>query len=205
MLALNRIERLDFADVLEASLGGLTPKGTISDSRFSRLDACGADMSELVFRSVGVDTLIVDESTVFGRDIPAISQLEVRTLGSEKVLRSPKAIEAWIGTRERPNVRTDNPATRLLEKVARRSVRNFYLRLSGDEDAGSALLKDPMWEVVSKVLQKHDRLEVHRARPMHGRPSPLIRVKNPIALLDDSDKDTVKIFSDVTIAYKKQL
>lgn len=205
MLALGKVDRVDFADVVEATFVGQTPRGIISSSKISRLDACGADMSGLEFSSVEVGILVVDDSTVIGRSLPGVGALEVRGKSGAEVLRGRKEISDWLVQRERAGAIADSPAVRLLEKVARRSVRHFYLRVSGDEDDGSALLNDPLWEIVSKVLARHARLEVHRAKPMHGRPSPLIRVKNPLALLDASDRETAKIFEDLVSSESAQL
>lgn len=197
MLALGRVSRVDFADVIEATFAGQTPGGVLSNSKISRLDACGADLSGLEFTATEVGTLVVDDSTIVGRSLPQIAALEVRASDGGKVIRGKQEIADWLAHRERAGAVADSAAVRLLERVARRSVRHFYLRVSGDEDDGSALLSDPLWNAVAKVLARHGRLEVHRAKPMHGRPSPLIRLKNPIALLDSSDRDTAKILHEL--------
>lgn len=196
MLALGCIERVDFAEVVEATFAGQTPRGVISDSKINRLDASGSDLSDLKFTSVDVGVLIVDESTVLGSSLPEIDALEVRGTADSTSRRGRKEVGDWIAERTRGGALVDSPAVRLLEKVARRSVRHFYLRASGEDD-GHTLLSDPLWGLISKVLTRHGRLEIHRAKPMHGRPSPLFRVKNPIALLDADNKETAKILEDL--------
>lgn len=198
MLALGYVQRVDFAEVVEATFAGQTPNGILSSSRIARLDASGSDLSGLHFNEVKVGTLVVDDSTVVGRSLPEIEALEVRGAEKAEVLRGRKEIVEWLEKRGRVEVAaTESASVRLLERIARRSVRQFYLRASGDEDGGAALLSDPLWPAISRVLSKHSRLEVHRAKPMHGRPSPLIRVKRPMALLDPSDRETARILEDL--------
>jgi hypothetical protein len=197
-LALGNVERLDFAETIEATFSGETPAGVISNSRVNRLDACGADLSQLTFDSVTVGALIVDDSTAFGSSTPEIGVLEIRSATGDEIVRDRARILEWIQKRAQTDSGSDDsPSVRLLEKVARRAVRHFYLRTAGDEDEGSVLLADPLWPSVFKVLSNHSRVEVLRSKSMHGRPSPLIRVKNPIALLDRKDKQTARIMAAV--------
>lgn len=197
--SLGYLSRVDFAETVEATLAGGAPEGVISGSKFGRLDVTGADLSGVQFSAVDVATLVVDESTMVGGSYPTVSALEVRTLDGNSTIRGQKEILEWFTTRKRAASSGENRAARLLEKVARTSIRQFYLRATGDEDTGSALMSDSLWPLVSKVLSKHGRLEVHRAKPMHGRPSPLIRIKNPMALLDSNDKETRRILDDLLI------
>jgi len=200
LFSLGYLQRVDFAESVEATFAGGSPQGIVAGSTFGRLDACGADLSDVEFSEVQVGTLVVDESTLVGSSQPEVSDLQVKGRSGDIVIRGRKEIAEWFSGRKRAPVAGDVPAVRLLEKVARASVRQFYLRVTGDEDSGSALLNDSSWPLVSRVLSKNSRLEVHRAKPMHGRPSPLIRVKNPLALLDVSDKSTKKIIEELLIA-----
>jgi hypothetical protein len=198
MLALGSVKRVDFAEVVEATFAGQTPTGFISEAQVSRLDACGADLSRLKFDHVQIGTLVVDDSTAFGESIPDVDALEIRSGQKAKVLRNKQQILDWISRRyEASDGGSDGPRVRLLEKVARRAVRHFYLRPGSDEDEGAVLLSDPLWSDVFRVLNGHSRVDVLRAKAMHGRPSPLVRVKNPLALLDRSNKETAKIIAEV--------
>jgi len=195
--ATGHLARVDYAECVEASFAGGAPRGAIAESKFGRVDCCGADISDVHFSGVTIGTLIVDDSTLVGDSCPEVFSLEVRSNSGNYLLREQKAILEWFTNRKRPLVGGDSSAVRLLEKVARASIRQFYLRSIGDEDEGSALLAAPEWKLVSRVLSRHNRLEVHRAKPMHGRPSPLIRIKNPAALLDRSDKETNTIIDEI--------
>jgi len=198
MFSIGYAQRVDFAESVEATFAGGTPQGVVAGSKFGRLDAIGADLGDVVFEDVQVGTLVVDESTLIGASLPDVSALEVKDPRGDTVVRGKKEIAEWFSTRRRAATSNETLEVRLLEKVARTSLRQFYLRVTGDEDSGSALLDDPAWPLVSRVLSKHGRLEVHRAKPMHGRPSPLIRIKNPLALLDLNDKTTRRIIEDLT-------
>jgi len=201
MFALGYLNRVDYAECVEATFSGGVPQGVMAQTKIGRLDATGANLSGVRFDTVIVGTLVVDESTILGDSQPEISSLEVRSASGDSILRGQKAIAEWCARRVRSSDAGDSPPVLLLERISRVSIRQFYLRLTGDEDAGSALLSDPSWPVVSKVLSKHDRLEVHRAKPMHGRPSPLIRIKNPMSLLDRNDRATKRIIEDLSLSF----
>lgn len=197
MLSLGYCDRIDYAETIEATFAGLTPVGTISNSKVNRLDACGADISEVTFYQVEVDTLVVDEGTLMGSSMPNIKTLEVIGRDGTQPVRGKSEIASWISLRTRMDGAANTAEVKLLEKVARRSIKQFYLRVAGGENDGAELLNDPLWSFVSKVLSRHGRLEVRRAKPMHGRPSPLIRIKNPLALLDSLNKETQEIWSEL--------
>jgi hypothetical protein len=59
------------------------------------------------------------------------------------------------------------------------------------------MLRDEQWPHVKNILTKHDRIEVKKGKPMHGRPAALMRVKRPIELLDYTLPETLKIIEDI--------
>lgn len=83
-----------------------------------------------------------------------------------------------------------------MEKLARRSNRYCYIREEGD-DEGSFLLKDDRWPILKNILKKHNRIDIKVKKPMHGRPAPLFRIKNPMELLNHSLPETIKILDDI--------
>ncbi len=198
MFSLGYLDRVDYAECVEATFAGGVPQGVMAQTKIGRLDATGSNISEVKFENVIVGTLVVDDSTIMGDSQPEISSLEVLSVSGNVMLRGQKDISEWCARRVRSSDVGDSLPVLLLERISRVSIRQFYLRLTGDEDVGSALLSDPWWPVVSRVLSKYNRLEVHRAKPMHGRPSPLVRVKNPMSLLDRTDKVTKKIVEELT-------
>lgn len=198
--AMGLVERVDYFDVIEATMAGGSPKGVISESTIGRLDACGANMSAVDFISTRISTLIVDESTVLGASIPSVDSIEIKMHGATEVRRSPQDVAKFLssnGSRVEGDDLANNDAARLLDKIARRSVRHFYLRDSSDEDGGATLLQDALWPRLKDVLIQHSRIDIRRGKQMHGRPAPMIRVRNPRELLDRSNPETVAILTDL--------
>ncbi|HEF5154035.1 TPA: NACHT domain-containing protein [Burkholderia multivorans] len=198
--SLGLIERLDYLTVIDAIFAGDSPAGVFAESNASRLDVSDANISQVEFINVNVGTLVVSPSTTFGTSIPALDVLEIRSKNGAVIERERERIQNFIAARtfsDRLSAYSNSPSSILLERVARRAMRYFYLRQHGDDDEGSILLKDVHWPNVKLVLERHGRIEVKKGRPMHGRPSPLLRIVNPAALLDYQNKDTQRIFDDL--------
>ncbi|MDO8282332.1 MAG: NACHT domain-containing protein [Thermodesulfovibrionia bacterium] len=194
------LERLDYLEVVDASMAGGAPEGEVSSSNFARLDVCGADFSHIEFTDVAINTLVVDDTTRFGSSLPKITQLEIRSDGIAKIERDPSQISQFIASHSIASSNADylhSALIKLLERVARRAARFFYLREHGDDDEYALLLKDPNWQVVKSVLIQHKRIDVVTRKSMHGRPAPLLRIKNPKDLLDWSIPETIAIFNDL--------
>lgn len=198
--SLGLIERLDYLTVIDAIFAGDAPEGEFAESSVSRLDISGSNVSRITFTNVDVGTLVVSSSTTFGKSIPNLEALEIRSEDGALTERDPEKIREYISARtfsDKLSSYSNSPSVALLERVARRAVRYFYLRQHGDDDVGSLLLKDDHWPNVKITLEKMDRIEVKKGRPMHGRPSPLIRVINPKGLLDYLDRDTQRILDEL--------
>lgn len=196
--AMGLLERIDYLIVNDATFAGGSPTGALQDVTISRLDVCGSDISNVTFEKVKIGTLVVNEFTLFGRSVPSLDALEIRSENS-RTERDPGAIEAFIhdhvGHADTAKLR-EHPAVYLLEKVARRSVRYCYLR-DGDDDEGSFMLRDENWPLVKKVLLDHGRMEVKKGKPMHGRPAALMRIKRPIELLDFKSAETLSVIDQL--------
>jgi len=198
--SLGLVERLDYISVVDAIFAGDSPRGYFVESTVNRLNVCGANLSRVTFQDVKIGSLVVDSSTTFGPSVPNFDVLEIRDDAIVAVERDPVKANEYISARTFSNRSTDysnSEMVNLLERVARRAVRYFYLRQNGDDDAGSVLLKDINWKQVRTVLEKHQRIEVKKGRPMHGRPSPLLRITSPKSLLDYSDVQTQEIFDEL--------
>jgi hypothetical protein len=200
--SLGLLERLDYITAFDAVFAGDAPKGEFVESSVSRLTVVGANLSKVIFKDVRVDTMVVDESTIFGSTVPAVQTLEIRFDSKIEVERDPEKISAFFKAHTAPERQNfaDHQAVILLERIARRAIRYFYLREGGDDDEGAFLLKDPDWPLVRSVLEKHRRIEVKRDKPMHGRPKPLLRIVKPRDLLNYNDPNTIKILEEITSA-----
>ncbi|WP_131197920.1 hypothetical protein [Phytopseudomonas dryadis] len=198
--AIGLIDRIDYIMVNDATFAGGTPKGILQEVTVSRLDICSADVSNVIFEQVKIGSLVVNSLTKFGSSIPQIDALEIRG-ESPRIERDPEAIAAFVQdhiTESDPKEFRNHPAVNLLEKIARRSIRYCYLRDGGgDDDEGSFLLRDEQWSLVKTVLKAHDRVEIKKGKPMHGRPAALIRIKRPIELLDFTVPETQEIISAI--------
>ena len=206
--SLGLIKRLDYLTVIDAIFAGDAPEGEFSESSISRLDISDSNISHIKFCNVNVSTLVASSATTFGKSIPNLEVLEIRSNDGAVIERDPEKIREYISTRtfsDRLSSYANSHSVTLLERVARRAVRYFYLRQHGDEDEGSFLLKDELWPNVKLVLDKHDRIEVKKGRPMHGRPSPLIRIINPKGLLDYLDQDTQIILDELLVLERNPL
>ncbi|WAJ38983.1 hypothetical protein OU800_07085 [Pseudomonas sp. GOM7] len=199
--SLDLIERIDYIRTNDATFAGGSPTGIIHDAEISRLDICGADISGVTFEKVNIGTLVVDDLTKFGNSLPDFQALDIR--GSDpQTIRSKEAILQFIDNHKSINTNDttkDHPAIKLLERIVRKLLRFGYLRDSEDDER-VLLLKDTYWPIIKEVLQKHERLEIKEGKAMHGRPAPLIRIKNLMPLLDADNESTKLIFQDIIFA-----
>lgn len=197
--AFGLIDRIDYLLVNDATFAGGTPAGTLQDVTISRLDVCGADISNVNFEKVKIGTLVVDGLTKFGQSLPEIDALEIRS-DSSYIERNRELIVRFIEehiAKMDPAKLKAHPGISLLEKVVRRSIRYCYLRAEGDDDEGSFMLRDEFWPLVKSILSNHGRIDIKRGKPMHGRPAALIRIKKPKDLLDFSLPETAAIIQDI--------
>lgn len=197
--AMGLIDSVQRIEAIEATFVGASPRGALVECEINRLDVCGANLADVEFARTKVTTLIVDDSTRVGRSLPVIESLEVRGGDRPLLEKDHAAIQSYLLNRSIEKSGDEGAsisAVKLLDRVARRLVRHFYLR-EHDDDDGSVLLRDPEWDRVRRVLSKHQRLEVHRRKSMGGRPSALIRVKRPKELLDQSNRETRKIIEEL--------
>ena len=198
--AMGLSDRIDYLVVNDATFAGGSPVGVLQDVTISRLDVCGSDVSKVNFDKVKIGTLVANKFTLFGHSVPSIDALEVRG-DNPRTERDPAEIDTFIrnhfANADIGKLR-EHPAVYLLEKVARRSVRYCYLR-DGDDDEGSFMLRDEHWPQVKSVLLAHDRMEVKKGKPMHGRPAALMRIKRPIELIDYNSLETLRIVEQLIL------
>ncbi|UCO99563.1 hypothetical protein LF844_07070 [Metapseudomonas lalkuanensis] len=196
--SLGLLNRLDYLSVNEATFAAGSPSGTLNDFSASRIDACGADLTDVIFEKTRITTLVIDDYTKLGKSHPQVDSLEIRG-SNPRIERSPEMISCEMSnhsTHISENKYSNNPAIKLLEKLARRSNRYCYIREEGD-DEGSFLLKDENWPTIKQILEEHDRIDIKVKKAMHGRPAPLFRIKNPMDLLNHAIPETINILDEI--------
>lgn len=200
------IDRLDYISAFEAVLAQGSPQGEFVDSTISRLDAAGANLSATKFDNVQIGTLVVDEYTKFGPSKPNVKVIENRGSKQTNTERDPSKIDEIMASHTAQNGSNyaESPLVILLDRVARRAARCFYLREHGDDDEQTVLLKDPHWPLLRKILDELGRIEIKKDKSMHGRPSPLIRVTNPRQLLDRTNPTTLALLNVLIVRGETQ-
>lgn len=194
---LGLVSRLDYLDVIDATFCGGSPDLLINEGRIGRLDARGADLSMLRITESLIDTLVIDSSTVFAGELLGVENLEVRASEASELIRGAERVAQFIADyveRHRREV-GPNPYVALLDKIARRVVRQHYLRERGGDDEGAFLLESQYWPPLRALLNEHGFLEVVRNKQMKGVNSNLIRVKRARSILERSDDSVVRLVS----------
>lgn len=182
----------------------LTP-AQLSNLVINRLDARGADLSNVVFASVEITSLIVDETTRFGHTLPNVSLLQIDRDGVLEANHNPIDISHWLESHSyrvelSPTILQellrDLPIIRLYERLCRRFIRQHFIR-DTDRDDGSRLLRDANWPTLKRILEKYDRLE-EETKPASGTADAFYRIIRPEKLLNPSgDVVAEQIRSDV--------
>lgn len=166
---------------------------TLVDVAIGRLDARGADLSNVTFERCSVGALIVDYTTKFGITVPEIGTLQIdrnKTLSPE---HSKEGIASWL--KEHSSAfETDDPSdwrrgqnlplVRLFDRVCRRFMRQHLIR-DTKSDEGSYLLHDPLWPEIENVLKKEKRIVtgVRKVASPAGRGAIFYNIVKPEALL----------------------
>lgn len=185
MSGLGVVDRLDYADIIDATFAGGVPDLTINESRLGRVDARGANLRKLKLVHTVIDTLVVDSATAFGAEIAGVENIEIRNGESVEMLKGAARVDDYIlnKVKESDAVPVTSESLELFDRIVRRIIRHHYLRERGGDDEGTFLLQDPRWPFIKSVLEKHGRLEVIK-RPMKGVSSNLIRISRAGDFLD---------------------
>lgn len=142
------------------------------DVSIGRLDARGADLSNVTFEKCQIAVLIVDNTTRFGDTVPTIGMLQIdkfRTLSPEHVKEN---IDQWLSEHSSAIDTTDPtdwrrgqhlPLVRFFDRVCRRFMRQHLIR-DAESDEGSQLLHDPLWNEIYPILEKEERIVVDAKR-----------------------------------------
>ena len=157
-----------------------TQQAQLYDCEIGKLDVRGADLSGIEFHNVRIQELFVDRFVKFGDTTPD----HVATLTQDlrhhhtgvtkytKTLFDPAEIKEWISSCRNPVEYEDLPMNeeyRLLEKFARISMRQYWLRSIDDE--AKKLVGSEHWDPLCELLKRYDRLKVKDNVPAAGPPS----------------------------------
>lgn len=147
-------------------------RGKLSNCHISRLDVRGTDLSEVEFQDVTVNELLVDHFVKFGETAPDVKlsliYSSLDTNASMKPEFDPNEIKDWISRRSHKKMTEitagriiTDPRWKILEKFARISMRQYWLRTSDIE--AIKLMKSDNWKDLVELLKRYDRLqETHR-------------------------------------------
>ncbi|WP_146229505.1 hypothetical protein [Pseudomonas soli] len=192
--------RLSNLHINECSLTGSLDKCSINNTEIYRLDARGADFSDVEFNNTRITMLIADELTRFGHNTPDISTIHLTDGHQITTLHSPTEINDWINQHrdaEEEEPYQDLVFFKFFEKICRRAIRQFYFRYGEhDPDPVSEFLIDEKWPHLAAILREHGRLdEVYKQ--VSGPPSVLYHVRDPQSLLSASDQSAQAVRNDV--------
>lgn len=192
--------------VNECSMSGIIAPAKINNSSIYRLDARGADFSEVEFLDVSVAMLIVDELTKFGFTYPKTTTIHVTNGFEVDTIHDPQKILSWLGAHSRSadEKYEELPLFKFFEKICKKAVRQFYFKYSvSDPDYASEFLVDPMWPKIADILRKYERLdEVLKAQS--GPPSVMHHIRDPKSLLKPQDENSLAVRNEV-IALAKEI
>jgi hypothetical protein len=172
---------------------------TLNQVSIGRLDARGADLSNIEFKGCQVGALIVDDTTRFGASVPEVATLQLDRNLSLKSEHSNERISTWL--QEHSSAFKDRsdwsrgqelPLVRLFDRLCRRFIRQHYIR-DTETDDGSFLLRDQNWPEIFAILQRENRIIVdpdtmRGARPA-GRNVMFYHVVDPESLLVPEGND----------------
>ncbi len=147
------------------------------DCQIEKLDVRGADLSSIQFCNVEVQELFVDRFVRFGNTMPdkvmSLTQdLRHHSTGPtehKKTLFNPTEIREWMSSHQNSEKHTTLSMSGeyyLLEKLARISMRQYWLRSTNHE--AKKLVKSEHWDPLCKLLKAHDRLKVRDNVPASG-------------------------------------
>lgn len=142
-------------------------RGKLFNCHISRLDVRGADLSGVEFQDVIVNELLVDNFVKFGETAPDVKSsltmdLRYSSAGANAGMKSefnPNEIKDWISGRsyKRATRIVPDPRWNILEKFARISMRQYWLRTSDIE--AKKLMRSQHWGDLVRLLKQHDRLQ----------------------------------------------
>jgi hypothetical protein len=194
-------EPLKLADLSagEVVLFGTSGKAELTTLSISRLDARGVDLQAVSFSKCRAAIMLVDETTTFGEQPPAVDRLMIETEGRQQNLYDPEDIATWIAKHGRGDgpVGGANPeAIALLAKVARVFTRQFFIK-DDDAEADGRYLAIPLWRKIEEILVEAGRLRRNDRLGTAGRKSDFVHIVNAHALLASVTEEDRNIWTKV--------
>lgn len=181
-------------DVDDAIARGTYPKCGIENTKISQLDCRGADFRLIEFDSVAITSVIADDATRFCSSFPVPALI---TDGNGRQIPENEIIP-WLEARGRnsedvslggiiPDVLRKHPIYSLLGRACR--LRQYWLRVEDDQYA-ERIIRDPYWDKLSALLEKHDFLK-KEVRAASGRSPTFYHIKQKDRILAENPDDTV--------------
>ena len=189
------IERVSAGD---AVVFGTTGPARLVEVEINRFDCRGANLAAMSFDQCVTSVLVVDDQTSFGQTTPIVGSLMVETAGKALVRYDPAEISAWISSHQadRDCSRVENGATRLLERVARVFLRQFFIKSDPFDPAGR-YLSEALWPPIEEKLALAGRLRRTDRKDASGKRGEFIHIVNPGALLDRASDEDREIWDSV--------
>ena len=174
----------------DARFIGTTECARLIGVSFAHLDVRGADCTAIDFSDCVVNTLTVDNDSIFGATRPTVTQnLQIEIDGVVKSLRAPHEIDEWLAMHSigsQPGSEDHElPLVRYFDRLCRKFIRQRQIR-SHTSDEAYFLLQDPHWNEVRAILG--DRLQ-EDSREARGPKNTFFRVVQPESLLSPGDND----------------
>ena len=165
------LSHLELRDVWMAELLG-TQMINLNRCHIHRLDIRGADLGRVLFSNTEIFELLMDPFVKFGTSIPHVRSSILYEHFKERRLSKEETTD-WIARRTTPSGgdhTEPNERWRLLEKFARISMRQYAIRSNEDQmdPASKKIIASPMWPMLRKLLERHDRLKVDTTSPAAG-------------------------------------
>lgn len=158
-----------------------------------RLDARGADLSNVRFENCKIGALIVDDTTRFGTSVPEIGTLQIDQPAGLVSQHVKGEIINWLSAHSLAfdvdkisdwRRGTELPLVKYFDRLCRRFMRQHYIR-DTQSDIASFLLHDPNWPTIFEMLRAEKRITVEGSAGMApaGRDAKLYHVIEPESLL----------------------
>jgi hypothetical protein len=189
---------IECANAGDVVLFGTTGSAHLVEVGINRLDCRGANLSAITFDQCSVSVLVVDDQTLIGPTRPVVGSLMVETAGKTAVLYNPDEISDWLSAHQahREESQVVNEATRLLERVARVFLRQFFIKSDPFDPAGRYLSED-LWPAIEEKLAAAGRLRRTDRKDASGKRGEFIHIINPGALLERASEEDRQIWGGV--------
>jgi hypothetical protein len=189
------IERISAGD---AVLFGTTGSARMVEVDINRLDCRGANLAAINFDRCSTAVLVVDDRTLFGQTRPTVGSVVMESAGKTTVLYDPEEIDSWISAHQprRDDSRPENEATKLLEKVTRVFLRQFYIKSDPFDPAGR-YLSENLWPAIEQKLTLADRLRRTDRKEASGKRGEFIHIINPGALLEYASREDRELWDSI--------